>query len=435
MVRLFRIFKNNKDKSVIPKFNFRHINNLLFPGKTYNDTGIRKHLSNFNKLIENYFRFQNFENYKKYNDLFLYRELNKRSPNNLYGKKLSDYINSFKDNEKSYPGYFNTKFLTQYEQYRFYLSLFDIDGLHIVSDDLQNTLYQNLIFSSASIYILYEIHRLFCKKKITLLPVTKYFLVNKKNEDFYRKYFPGDYCVYLFALILYSKSYSRIKELLDFLENNSGRIFYGVIDFILNYLLVFIIFKYDTGNSFSGIKMEKFLELYLKFGTLERKRPLSLFFFRLCSDFLLEDNSLSDIENLMTSEISCISKVIRNDILNISIARIYYSLKKYHISEEQLKKVNSRNYLIYIQSNVLLIMIYFDTNRFDSFFKTLFKFTLFVQRNKKIPDELRISLDKFNYFINELGKAVKSSSGTGNIKLKIHSVPDFFNKQWLLNRS
>lgn len=433
MIRLFEVFKNTENKSEISKFTPIHIHKQLFPEKPYNNTNIRKLLSNFNKLLEDYLRQVNYEKYSKFNDIYLLREINQRFSGDLFVKMLDEYMNSFSDNEKGYMTYYNNKILLEYEEFRHFLSSFDVKCMHNVTEKIENTFKESVIFNSVFIYLMIKFHSFYCTHTLKLQPITKYFRIIKNDVPYYKENFPYVYSGYLLSVIFDKNDYSLIKELLEYMSSNSERIFYGAVDFILNLLMVYMVTKHESGEEITDGDILNLLETFDKLGVIKRKRLIPPHYFTALARFKRNPEEVDETVKFISSQISKVGPSLRDDVFYISAAYLYYSVKDYYMAEDYLAHIGSRNPFSYFEANILLLKICFENREFGKFALVFKKFEMFMRRSKLFPEKVKADTLKFIRFLNEFAKLKKSRLPLSSLKSSVASEPPFFNKEYLLS--
>lgn len=120
MIKLFLIFRaafiSKYLNSLTPELIFLK----LFPDKTYNNTYLRKILSEFGKLIKKYFSRINIERYPHKTDLHLLKEINQRDNSDIFLRLRKKSFEHPKNYTESGVLLLFNKFELLYEELRFF---------------------------------------------------------------------------------------------------------------------------------------------------------------------------------------------------------------------------------------------------------------------------------------------------------------------------
>lgn len=433
MISLFEIFKNTKDKSEFNKFTPQSIHNLLFPGKSFNNTNIRKLLSNFNALLEEYLMQVNYEKYFRYNNIYLLREMNQRYLNDLFLNTLDGYLRSFSENDKGYLTYYNNKILLGYEEFRNHLSSFDLKSMHNAAEKIQNTFNEFLTFNSIFVLIIVKFHECYYDSSLKLNPQISSINLTNKEKLYYKKNIPDIYSGYLLYKIFVDNNFNTLPELLNYLFTNSGRIFYGVIDLILNLLAVILYSKYESGLGITKNDLLNLLFAFDKLGVVKRKRQLPPHYLLAYARFNSKINNTEEKIDYITSQIIKVGTKLQNDVLNLSFACIYYSEGDFDKAKECLYLITSKKSFAFFESKVLLLKICYEQKSITEFNAVYKKFVNYLKKSTDVPSNLKDDSLKFSQYLYKLAKLRKNKLPLTPVMSLISKEPPFCNKEYLLS--
>jgi hypothetical protein len=127
-----------------------------------------------------------------------------------------------------------------------------------------------------------------------------------------------------------------------------------------------------------------------------------------------------------------ISSYYKEDSLNLGLAILRYSQKRYEEAKEYLDKVNFKTYGFYLLTNSLRLKIYYEENSLKYIPHLIDSFKHYIKRNKSVPHFYR---ESFSYFLNYLSKL--TSLKKGNIKdaykteYILSGEKNFYGKKWI----
>lgn len=126
----------------------------------------------------------------------------------------------------------------------------------------------------------------------------------------------------------------------------------------------------------------------------------------------------------------------RKNAVTFNLARLFYYRKEYSKVIEYLRNVDFDDIIYELNSKVMLITTYYDTDEIEPLYSLLDSFNVFLNRKKRTMPEQRNK--RFKLFISFVKKLININPYEKNniekLQLEIQNAGNFSNKQWLLER-
>jgi tetratricopeptide (TPR) repeat protein len=130
---------------------------------------------------------------------------------------------------------------------------------------------------------------------------------------------------------------------------------------------------------------------------------------------------------------------VRDDLLELSYAMLYYEKKEFIKALESLSKVSNSFPLFKLATKHILIKIYYETNQYEAFSSLIDTYKHYLKNERIIPDLIK---SYHTNFLNYLGKLLrmKSSGYHDEIfalkkKLKENPIMDIRHRLWLIEKA
>ncbi|MDZ4713702.1 MAG: hypothetical protein SGI89_15450 [bacterium] len=425
VVRFYSEIKNFYPDFESEKFTGEHVFKKLYPGRKYNDSTIRKLISELMKLLEEFLIFTNLERDSHRKDRLLLDELSLRRIDNLFEIK-SKQSNKLveKDRLKDTQYYYN-KFRLASLSKTFYFNRDREKSLMYFNKEAENFI---SYFSLMMIHMYVE--RLKEKRNFTDAD----FDLNLFEEisGYIEKNIPersNAYKIFSSELMLYKENddsaYFRLKELKEK--------FYKIIPAEeLNSI-------YTTLVNFAAEKYEKGNDLFLKeiFGlnkeSLERNvmgRYLSEFQFINIVTVSISLNELKFAESFIKKYPGSLNPDIRDSILNYCNANLSFAKKNYRESLDYLLKINFKlNQQKFLVKN-LTIKNYYELGQFEPIYSLMDSYKHILKREKLVPKAIKDLMHNFLKFTKELCELQEGKGEKGEIMSRVKKTATA-QKKWL----
>jgi hypothetical protein len=124
---------------------------------------------------------------------------------------------------------------------------------------------------------------------------------------------------------------------------------------------------------------------------------------------------------------------LKEDVLNLSLARIYYSKKEYENAIMILNRISYKKYSFYLRSKMILAQIYYDNKEYEPTGYLIDAAKHYLNRKK---EKMSVSeYDMFRNFFVFLGRLLNLSKEDKYIfKKELEKKQNIVNKEWLLNK-
>lgn len=407
-------------------------------GKLIDETKIRLIISDFSILIEKYYVLNSVNsNYILYQKLLLeqYRMRGAFKNYKMLQKKLKQ---QFKVN-------------SLYTIYDYYL-LADIESSSIMYKDNKMDNQKQLPYLSTlqyydHMFILAKLHfdnlNTISKSPIALNNITHSFLVDEivlyieSNEEFFKSNHLMIYIEFLIHKMFRDyESYKYYIILMKYLTK-----YFNKLDKVY---LTHLFYTFNT-HLVNKVNISEELDDYKKFGEVLKIFQKNSFFddykwlpaimFHNCVNILIKSNDTKTAELFYFTYRDKIDPEQKGDITKLTYIQILIVMKKYEAAIAEIGKIKSKNYQIYLNSRMYLLMIYFEIGYIENVLFTIDSLKHFLARHKI---ELGGWYDKFNLFANYLKTMVHLDKNDefkrSNILEEMKKTKTFGGKQWLISK-
>lgn len=418
----FENYENNKVKI------FRE----LYPKRDYKDSTVRKINSELLKLAEDFLTIQSIkkDSYLKRN--LLLTELDSRKLDNLFMRRLDEAYNNIKPigelNQKYYDELYKLNSIEiLYHSLRDRTKGFDkyyelIDNMDI--NFLAGKLKKYSMLTSDSNYYLKSIRDKYEIEK---------FLKEIKESSFFE--IPLIKILYL-VLLLYWKpgidTYNKLKKVTDEYKNNLP---IEELEWIYFSLMNFSVIQINKGN-IDFIKEE--LTIYknlLDANLIVYNNQIETILYKNIISSAVDAGDLTFAEQFKEEYKKYIFTADKKEIVNYCEANIEYAKKNYFEALEILAKTNFNEVNQKFSLRNLSLKILYDSGMFEEAISAADSYRQNIKREKKLPQDL---IKLYGNFINSYKSLIKMNlsgdkSGAGMLLQKIKKSESTA-KTWLINR-
>jgi hypothetical protein len=306
---------------------------------------------------------------------------------------------------------------------------------------------KNLTDSVDQLYIfikLYVSHILVQNNFINEVDITDYgfasidSIVNyiKKNIEYYKKNEPRIFLYFLVLKLIRERSIEKIyTEVEKYVEDNRLFLSPDDIEFSIYTIITYIVAEISRGKY---EKMDLPVEVFKRIeanGFLLKIDNFNHFTYIQIINFASFLNDFEYTETFIWRYFPKISVYYKEDSLNLGLAILRYSQKRYEEAKEYLDKVNFKTYGFYLLTNSLRLKIYYEENSLKYIPHLIDSFKHYIKRNKSVPQFYR---ESFSNFLNYLSKL--TSLKKGNIKdaykteYILSNEKNFYGKKWIENK-
>lgn len=403
----------------------------LFPDEHFKEKKLRNLSSEMLKITESFLLMNYFKNEFIERELILLKILAERDLENLYSSKhksLTDLVEKAISMEsidyynkyliiRSFNDYYmpksNTKILGKpHEQIRKFINFLLSELLDLY---LKLTVINNHFKMDFQLPLLDEVLS-YIKKNENIL-----------NNDPYLK-------IKYYKLLLFQESDEKYYFLIrDFLFDNLNNLSTNSMEDLLYTLINFALMKeYHSKHDFSKdlyILMSKYIEM--GFYSQSNNDVIFLNYIKLCCS--LKKSILA--EKFMKKYSHNLNSKEARDIINVSLATIYFSNKLYDKALTHSNLIKSQNWYFVINSKQISVMSLFELNRKDQINRVLVSFFNFLKKNPKtlsMFSKSALGFVKCCKYLLELEKRGKINN-LYFIK-NLENVSNKSVKKWLINK-
>lgn len=415
----------------------------LYPGKKYSSQTLKNRFSELFKLGEDYIAFEHLKKHNIEKEKILLTEYLDRRLHNFFEskyrktKKLVDAMadNDYKFRNIAFLNGINLSMLNRksriesmYKQYNdradydvsiFFIQLFEY-GIEFLLQEYDERKVENNIVK----YMLSncEIEKLIENLNKTNVKIHKYvkmfFYIYKAFEN------PEEEANYYEARKLF-------RELRHFLSDDLKNEVYKS-------MISYCIIRQNSGvkkfqHELFDLYNEKLQQgLYSEF----RNRMFPVNTFRDYVYIGIEIGEYKWVENFIRKYSKELPHDVREDEINLSFAKLYFSSKQFKKALENLSHIKGKNYLHYSDSSVLRLCCYYEMARYEDAFGELDKFKHYLRNHPEMPKIHKtpnISFMKvYQKILNSITQSGKSDLGI--LEKEINSYKNISRRKWLLEK-
>lgn len=142
------------------------------------------------------------------------------------------------------------------------------------------------------------------------------------------------------------------------------------------------------------------------------------------------------VENFIKQYSDLLPDEIRKDETNLSYAKLNFAKRNYDLSLSNLENINANNYLLYLDSSLIRLIIYFELGKYDEAYPEIDKHKKYIRNHKEIPK------GRLNYSVNFLKvyqKLLKLASepdmkDSDILKKELGEIDYFDNREWIVKK-
>lgn len=163
------------------------------------------------------------------------------------------------------------------------------------------------------------------------------------------------------------------------------------------------------------------------------------YLFNYFRDYVLIGISIREfkwVENFIMKYSHVLPFEIREDETRISYAKLDFAKKKYEASLTNLKNIKKTYYLLYIDSSVIKLCIYFEMKRYEDAFLEIDRLRHYLRNHKGIP---KVHINTVLSFIKIYQTLLKYKTNPGKtdfgfVEKDLNSMTLVSNRKWLMEK-
>ena len=408
----------NSNKNTVKLFNYLHskypdiseedisyasISRNVYSEKKINHAGVRKLISEFMKLMEDYFMHSGIQTDIIANRIALLNTLRERGLNKRFEMNMKDLI---KEQEKFFQKndvYYINQSNLEYQYYEYNNSRFRkkyADCLQNMSDMRD----YSFIFSKLHTFFAMFTNEQSGKKDFDKKFFKEILGFVESNKKIIMRKHPNIYIIYLVVLMHDTLNDKFFYDLVNYLKIYENRFTKSSLSFYYNYVISYCMLKINKGD--------------IKF----RKMAFDVYKIRMHKNLFLIENNITDHEFtsvvntvLALKEFEWLEEFIEmykdkldpdfaKDIYNLTRAKIFFYKKDYKKVFEHLKNVEFKDPEYYFNSKFLLARVYYDTKEFNGLNYIIENLRQYVREKKTLSMDYIAIIKTFNKYMQELKK-------------------------------
>ncbi|CAN5470602.1 hypothetical protein BH10BAC5_BH10BAC5_12440 [soil metagenome] len=382
------------------------ISKYMYPGENFKNDSIRKLLSDFDKLLENFavqLEFENSEWDKKVYTLKAYRIRNC----DKFEKRLNEYKKDHKDSVQDMGDFYTTNTKLISEEFEFsYLSKFcENDQINQKKSDAFD-----LEFIAKKLFLFqYMLSREYVDKNLKysydfLDEITAFIKKNKKRiikdePELYRNFLGTQFMLKDHN----EKVLIELNEFIDIKEYYKRKLSGPYWDFIN---LCTLLTNKGFDNYYSIIF--RYVKLMNESGIILSGRFIEHYNFKIIVHSALFEKEFDWLEKFIDLNGQYIKSDFREGMINVSYAYLYYEKKEYEKARLHSEKIKYSDYIHYLSSKNILLKIAYAENNVIELEALNEKIKKYISAHSEIPDFFSQGRAEFAEYIMRLGRLKES---------------------------
>lgn len=451
LILFYKILKQNKNNFLKDDFTKELIFSKMKLNKEYNDSTMRNLFSDLYSVLKKYLTLINLYSDKDLQNIAFIKESSLRNLNLNSGLEFDSVVNHENDNEVSFNNFiyvFEHKMLEYRYNYlntgRFRKENINI-GESLLNDGifyLLNYLTYRLILAENDLIVLYNNF----SARIEDSPLHKLYLLFKdldfekvfQNDDISLKYMKLYFLITNSFIDVNNKDdYNIFKEKFDDIKDSlPGRIEYDLCKLAIYYNEYKIITNADDQSVLDAFYFTRRLfdkKLYL----FSDAKNLNHFMFRSAINNALNNNNFKWAEDFIDNHSYELQPEFRNNVINLSWANYYYSVKKYYEALKFLNDFKSSNRVFNIEAKIINIKVLYESNDFESLSYSIDTFYKLVKSEFTFGESYKVFLVNFHKYLRKLINVKfnpEKKKELGYFLENLKKDDKVVNKLWLLEK-
>ncbi len=437
-----------------PKLNYKYLNSKVSPERPYNSITMRRLIADLEKHAVNFLKQINLENDELGTHYYLRTELQTRSLTKFFEDSIVEFEGKFAKEEVIDENYFMNKLNLETDKLNYsYISKnisrkVNVNSLIMYLVTGSKYLFLYFVIKMVSYYLnLYSMEANF--KDIQERNSLHDFLIKFFNgfDNFYLKEFLKDeqndyYFVYDIYFSLF-KAFSEKKGIVYYehckkLLNTYNKLFkLGEKEFLYGKLMDFCRIRQNVNvnDEYSQKELLKLYELVIskKYYETENFKYLQVPLFRNIVNFAIRIKKYKWAEKFIKIYSNKLYPDFKNDLKNISYARLMLNRGQYTETLRYLSKTNPEGRSIKLDYKNLQVMVHYELGNYETVMSMLSSYRNVIRRSGVVTKENKILYRNFiNYtesFIRFMNN--RNKSYIDSLTDRINKTEKVVNKAWL----
>lgn len=432
--KMYNYFKSRLDRLNDPKITRESIWQQIYPAEKFDDTNVRKQISNFTKMIEEFLVTLETEKDEAWKDNKLLSVFSSRKLDKSFNRKINE-INIFygeteNKNTDYYLNYLNTQRI-----------VFDHQATKLKApEESINELSKSLDLYYLSLKLLhyYDILnlRMHYNKNIEfdMWAFDEIIRFIERNKDEIQTKHSTIYSDYLSVVMLLNPTEGKFyNDLKEYITGNKKELGGEGIDRFYIYLYNHSIYRLNRGFVLDNNELFDIIKI------IDAENvPIWNYF----AYHIYYVNSVTNAaragefdwaEDFIKRRKDKIQDDIRNETHSLAMANLYFTKRDYNNALKYLVNVDYPNYSYYLMSKDMLVKIYWERSESEGVISTIDAMRKFMQRKELIPQRLR---ESYTNFINCVSKMVDRDSEDKIFEIKKLLEKEMISadKKWVIDK-
>ncbi|MBS1550702.1 MAG: hypothetical protein JST15_01375 [Bacteroidetes bacterium] len=408
VIRMFNYLRSKYPDIQEPDLDKAVIYKHLFPDKSYNDDYVRKLISDFTKVFENFLIQTEYETEVQLNNTMLLRSLRKRGIKKRFESILNDSLKLQKKQFSRNEMYYSNQINLENEYYHFNFDKFKFafaKCLQSKSDNIDlNFIFQKLHVFNEMLNNEYNTGKTFPFKKTFLDDILGFIEENKK---IIKASHPNMYIIYLQLMMFMYLKKDYMEEMKSYLMKNEKKFISSgksVLPYYYNYLVAFCLRKINIGETQYRNELFSLYDKMLSKDLFLIDKIINDYDFTSVVNNVLAINKYDWVETFIEKYKKFIEPAFAKDSYNLAKAKIYFYKKEFEKVFPYLNSIVYKNPNYYFNSKFLLVRVYLETGNIREAKYIIDNLKQYI-REKYILTEEQITIIKtFNKYAIELIK-------------------------------
>jgi len=379
------------------------ISEFVFPDTNYNDGNVRKLISDFDRVYENFLIQTELDKETQRSKLLLLKSLRQRRITKRY-ESLFKEVNSFQEKEfsKDTEFYLN-QIKLENENYYYNLDSFKTEYAKCLQSKSDNIDF-NFIFSK-----LHTFHEMLNNQNSSnkILPFKKTFSNEifdyiDKNKSVIISRHPNIYIIYLQIMMFSTLRDEYLKELLNFLKANENKFCETNLSYYYNYIVSYYLMKINSGDVKYRNDLFNTYKIMLEKDLFLIDNIITDMEFNGVVNNVLALNQYKWVDNFIETYKYYLEEVSSKDAYNLAKAKVYFYRKEYSKTFTFLNNVVYKTPQYYMNSKFLLAKVYFETKNIKEIYYLKENLKQYLRKKNILTNEQILVIKTFIIYISEL---------------------------------
>lgn len=440
LVKLYDYLNENYNKPEQEAITRESISRFMYPNEEFKNESIRKLLSDFAKLLDKFLAQEEFEKNVWDKNIYTLRGLRTRNYDDKFFKRLKEFKSQHANSSQEIDEFYetNTKLISEEYDFRFASKFGEKNEINQEKSDALD-----FEFIAKKLYLFqYMLSREYVNNDLKfrydfLEEISAYIERNRtkiirENPELYRNLLGINFIMENYDEGILSQLKSFIDEM-EYWEKKKSQPYWDYI----NYCVVKVNQGFD--NYFNEIF--HYISLLDSNGLIIPDKSFNHNSFRISASAAIHCKETQWLEKFIVKYKSKIEKEYRNDIVNLTYARLYFEIQDFNRSKQFCGQVTFKNYIFYLAAKNILLKIAFELGNILDIIALKDAYVKYFESHSEIPSVYKTGKIEFANYLLKLAKIKENFEfqKTDNYELdkfikNLSADTIVNNKEWLLEK-